>query len=166
MTRPALFAAAGLALLLTAGAALAAEPIELFVDGTFSGVIGPKLESPIDVRRAERGLGRTLGDFAEGQLGRKLSVINRERHNQAAATALWLTPGGTPVGWRNFRGRIRGEVTPEAGLFRNGELICRRYSERIALTPQDERNFKGLACWSEAEAKWSASSPTIDTPAR
>lgn len=165
MHRAALPAAAGLALLLAGGAALAADPIEMFIAGTFSGVVGPKLDSVGAIRHAERQLGRTLGGFAETQLGHKLPATDRERHDEAAATALWLTPGGTPIGWRNFRTRIRGEVTPDVGLFRNGDLICRGYAERIVLTPRDERRFVGVACWDEDGASWSALAKPADIPA-
>lgn len=165
MTR-ALPLAAGLAaaLVIGAGAALAVEPVELFVDGTFSGLVGPSLPSTGAVIRTQRQLGRALGDFAAAQLGRKLPATDRERHDQAAATALWLTPGGTPVGWRNFRTRMRGEVTPEVGLFRNGDLVCRGYAEHIVLSPKDERRFTGVACWDASRSAWTASARTHDAP--
>ena len=165
MTRIALPIAAGLTVLLIGAAAIAAQPIELFVAGTFSGVVGPKLGTSGKVRGVQRALGRTLGVFAEAQLGRKLPATDRERHDEAAATALWLTPGGTPVGWRNFRTRIRGEVTPDVGLFRNGDLICRGYAEHIVFTPQDERSFAGMACWDERQSTWSAAVRLPDNPA-
>jgi surface antigen len=164
MNRAAFPAVAGLALLLAGGAALAANPVELLIDGTLSGVVGPKLATGGAVRRSERALGAALGDFAEVQLGRKLPATDRERHDDAAATALWLTPGGTPIGWRNFRTRIRGEVTPDVGLFRNGDLICRGYAEHIVLAPKDERRFAGVACWDEGQASWTATARTADVP--
>lgn len=165
MTRYALPAAVGLTLLLAGGAAVAVEPIEMFVSGTFSGVVGPKLANAGAVRRAGRALGATVGALTEAQIGRKLPATDRERHDEAADTALWLTPGGTPVGWRNFRTRIRGEVTPDVGLFRNGELICRSFAEHIVFTPQDERRFTGVACWNEKSSAWSAAARLPDNPA-
>lgn len=164
MTRPVLAAVAGFSLLLAGGAAIAAEPIEMFIAGTFSGVIGPKLINGGSVRKTQKALGRAMGELAEAQLGRKLPLTDHERHDEAAATALWLTPGGTPVGWRNFRTRIRGEVTPDVGLFRNGELICRGYVEHVVLTPTDERRFAGVACWDERRNSWSATAPVADNP--
>ncbi len=164
MIRYALPAVVGLTLLLAAGAAVAVEPIEMFVQGTFSGVVGPKLANGGAVRRVERALGSAVGALAETQLARKLPATDRERHDEAAGTALWLTPGGTPVGWRNFRTRIRGEITPDVGLFRNGDLICRGYSEHFVFTPQDERSFTGVACWNEKTSTWSATARLPDHP--
>ncbi|MDQ0465522.1 surface antigen [Caulobacter ginsengisoli] len=164
MNRIALSAAIGLTVFLAGGATIAAQPVELFISGTFSGVVGPKLETGGQVRSTQRALGRALGVFAEVQLGRKLPATDRERHDEAAATALWLTPGGTPVGWRNFRTRIRGEVTPDVGLFRNGDLICRGYAEHIVFTPQDERSFAGVACWNEKASTWTAAPRLPDNP--
>lgn len=142
-----------LAALALAGPAPAQDRDQLFVNGSLSGAIGPDLGSSAAVRRAQRSLGEAMTAYAETQFG-KLTATDREQHDAAAATALWLTPGTSPVAWRNFRTRLRGVVTPEVGVFRLGGAVCRNYAERFVTQQQVETQFQAVVCFDRSNNSW------------
>ena len=59
--------------------------------------------------------------------------------------------------------RLFGDLPPIANhVFRKGGQVCRAYEERIVLSPQDQRTFAAVACWSGSG--WSVSPRPADTP--
>lgn len=155
-----------LAALLAAGApVLAQDRDQMFVTGALSGVLGPDMASPKAVRKTQHALAAAVTAYAEVQLGRPLTNTDRERHDEAAITALWLTPGPSPVGWRNFRTRLHGEITPGVGIFGIGQGVCRNYDEYIFVSPQSSVQFKAVACYDRATQAWTVWPRTPDNPA-
>jgi surface antigen len=112
----------------------------------------------------QHGLAAAVTAYAEAQLGRSLTTTDRERHDTAAVTALWLTPGPSPVGWRNFRTRLHGEITAEVGPFTMGDAVCRNYSEYIFLSPQADLRFQAVACYDRKSQTWSVWPRNPDRP--
>lgn len=158
-----------LAAILAAGApvqAPAQDRDQMFVTGALSGVLGPDLDSPKAVRKVQHNLAAAVTGYAEAQLGRSLTATDRERHDAAAITALWLTPGSASVGWRNFRTRLHGEITPEVGLFTMGQAVCRNYSEYLFLSPQASLQFQAVACFDRSNQAWVVWPRTADAPTR
>ena len=147
------------------GPAPAQDNDQMFVTGALSGAIGPDLASPSAVRKVRRDLGSAVTGYAEAMFG-KLTATDRERHAEAAITALWMTPGTSPVAWRNFRTKLQGKVTAEVGVYQISGAVCRNFTESLVTPARVEGRFQGVACFDRSNGAWTVWPRPQDEPAR